>query len=147
MLDRARLRWVVDLWPSSRGPSIVGGPFHEETWFWAWLGCSRGWNIASGRGHSRRIGRAPLECVSRMRGHNSSNMRICAPAVPLVGLHVVPSGYYDCLHGKEQGSSSVAVGRGLSLQHRGVSCLSTNSKGHEVTASLGKREKGKPRIG
>jgi hypothetical protein len=100
---------------------------------------------ASGRRHRRGTSRELLEGSHRLRGNVSSTMSISVPAVQLIGLPGMLS-MTRRPHREKKRSGSVAVGKGLGLLHRGVTRLSTNSKGHKVAACLGERKERGPGV-
>ena len=94
---------------------------------------------ASGRMHRGGTSRGLLKGSHSLRGNVSSIMSISVPALQLIGLPVMLS-MTRGPHREEERSGSVEVGKGLGLLHRGVTCQSTNGKGHKVAASLGERK-------
>ena len=94
---------------------------------------------ASGRMHRGGTSRGLLEGSRSLRGNVSSSMSVSVPALQLIGLPGMLS-MTRGPHREKKRSGNVAVGKGLGLLHRGVTCLSTNGKGHQVAASLGERK-------
>ena len=122
-------RRVLDRSPNGHSPSIVDDA--------AAASGGAGWRIivanvdvgrraismgrmhASGRRHSRGIGREMLEGNHRMRGHVSSIMSISIPAEQLVGLHGMLRGMTKSLHREKKRSGSIAVGLGKRKEREG----------------------------